>query len=229
MDIEGLATGRQCQTMITTRTLFLALAIASSAMAQTPAPNVRFRKLDRNGDGKIAPDELGMPVLFKVADKNADGAISPEEFTTYINTRRSGRGSRSQEAAPTAESVKEIEVWYAETPGVEGNPNWPRSVHFGEYHGDWYGHYSSRMVTDGRWKLVWNLTDLGELYDLEKDPHELRNRFYDPDCRSTRAHYFQVLREEAQRLDDAHPRLYQVEAEDPIWQDPGAALPVAQQ
>ena len=46
-------------------------------------------------------------------------------------------------------------------------------MHYAEYHGDWYGHYSARMVTDGRWKLVWNLTDLCELYDLENDPHEL--------------------------------------------------------
>ena len=67
-------------------------------------------------------------------------------------------------------------------PLAAGEEDWPRSMHYAEYHGDPWGHYSSRMVTDGRWKLVWNLTDLCELYDLEEDPHELHNRFYDPAC-----------------------------------------------
>ena len=53
-------------------------------------------------------------------------------------------------------------------PLIQGNGEWDRAMHYAEYHGDWYGHYSARMVTDGRWKLVWNLTDLCELYDLEK-------------------------------------------------------------
>ena len=55
-------------------------------------------------------------------------------------------------------------------PLAEGETDWYKSVNYSEYHGDWYGHYSSRMVTDGRWKLVWNLTDLSELYDLERGP-----------------------------------------------------------
>jgi arylsulfatase A-like enzyme len=67
-------------------------------------------------------------------------------------------------------------------PFAEGTARWEREVHYAEYHGDWYGHQSLRMVTDGRWKLVWSLSDLGELYDLEAAPHELRNRYYDPAC-----------------------------------------------
>lgn len=83
---------------------------------------------------------------------------------------------------------------------------WPRPVHFAQYHGDWYGHYSSRMVTDGDWKLVWNLTDRCELYDLRADPGELRNRFYDsgdPRCGRARRHYFDLLTAQARRYGDA--------------------------
>ena len=74
-------------------------------------------------------------------------------------------------------------------PLAEGRIEWPRAVHFGEYHGDWYGHYSARMVTDGQWKLVWNLSDLCELYDLENDPGELTNLFYDARHREVRDRY----------------------------------------
>ena len=63
------------------------------------------------------------------------------------------------------------------------------------------------MVTDGRWKLVWNLTDLCELYDLENDPYELHNRFYDPGLEAVRAAYFEFLTAEAQRTGDGQLQL----------------------
>ena len=92
-------------------------------------------------------------------------------------------------------------------PLVQGNGEWERAMHYAEYHGDWYGHYSARMVTDGRWKLVWNLTDLCELYDLENDPHELHNCFYDPAYEAVRATCFDYMVTEAKRTDDAQLRL----------------------
>jgi len=92
-------------------------------------------------------------------------------------------------------------------PLTAGETTWSRKVHYGEYHGDWYGHYSARMVTDGTWKLVWNLSDLCELYDLENDPQELVNCFYDPACNEIRDHYFQLLTQEAERTGDRHVAL----------------------
>ncbi len=77
-----------------------------------------------------------------------------------------------------------------------------RDVHYAEYSGDWYGHYSSRMVTDGKWKLVWNLSDLCELYNLEVDPYELTNLFYDPAHVLMRDGYFRMLKDEASRTED---------------------------
>ncbi len=39
------------------------------------------------------------------------------------------------------------------------------------------------MIRSDRWKLAVYTDDLGELYDLHKDPDELQNRFDDPECR----------------------------------------------
>jgi arylsulfatase A-like enzyme len=101
-------------------------------------------------------------------------------------------------------------------PLLSGNAVWPRKVHYAEYHGDWYGHYSSRMVSDGRWKLVWNLSDYGELYDLAGDPYELRNLFYDPAHAGIKTSCFALLRQEAQRWEDAQLALLQPELEDAL-------------
>ena len=46
---------------------------------------------------------------------------------------------------------------------------------FSTYHGNQFGNYSQRMVRDNRWKYVWNVGDLDELYDIETDPGELNN------------------------------------------------------
>jgi arylsulfatase A-like enzyme len=89
-------------------------------------------------------------------------------------------------------------------PLAQGQTDWYKSVNYSEYHGDWFGHYSARMVTDARWKLVWNLSDLSELYDLEEDPHELRNLFYDQSHRNTRDKYFEAMVEEGRRFEDGH-------------------------
>lgn len=101
-------------------------------------------------------------------------------------------------------------------PLTAGSEKWDRQVNYAQYHGDWFGHYSSRMVTDGSWKLIWNLTDLCELYDLKNDPGELKNRFYDPDCRQVRDRLMDALLDEAERLGDGQMRLYTRRMEDAI-------------
>ena len=111
-------------------------------------------------------------------------------------------------------------------PLAAGTADWPRTCHYAEYHGDWYGHYSARMVTDGKWKLVWNLSDLGELYDLQNDPAELHNRFYDADVRDVRDEYFKMLLEEAERLGDGHVRHFLPEAEQALADCAQGPLPL---
>lgn len=53
---------------------------------------------------------------------------------------------------------------------------------YAEYYGTRHW-YSQRIVWDGPWKLVWNSFDFDELYQLDEDPGELRNRIDDPACR----------------------------------------------
>ena len=40
---------------------------------------------------------------------------------------------------------------------------------------DWHGVVDWRLVTDDRYKYVWNHGDIEECYDLASDPHELKN------------------------------------------------------
>ena len=52
--------------------------------------------------------------------------------------------------------------------------DWPDSV-YAEHHGEVWGYSSQRMVKTDQWKYVMNAHDLDELYDLQKDPWEMKN------------------------------------------------------
>ena len=64
-------------------------------------------------------------------------------------------------------------------PLVRGeHPEWAEEL-VAEFHGHHFP-YPQRMIRDDRWKLVVNPESVNELYDLQEDPHELRNRYQDP-------------------------------------------------
>lgn len=66
----------------------------------------------------------------------------------------------------------------------EENPeNW-RKYAFSNYNGQQFGLFVQRMIRNERWKYVWNLTDTDELYDLKKDPSEMKNLIADNDYSS---------------------------------------------
>jgi len=65
-------------------------------------------------------------------------------------------------------------------PWVRGQDAPRRETVFTMYHGNFFGMYSQRGVTDGQWKYVWNPTDRDEFYHLADDPGELRNLAADP-------------------------------------------------
>ncbi len=46
--------------------------------------------------------------------------------------------------------------------------------------GQQFGLFTTRMIRDDRFKYVWNLTDVDELYDLEADPGEKNNLIAEP-------------------------------------------------
>jgi CubicO group peptidase (beta-lactamase class C family) len=89
--------------MKTKYTLILTLVLASQALAQTATPtaatgNDRFKQLDKNADGKLSAEELGMPNLFGKLDKDNDGSVSRDEFTSFF----AKRGGKSAPVANTS-------------------------------------------------------------------------------------------------------------------------------
>ena len=153
-----------------------------------------------------------IPLLIKPA-----GASRPRRLSSLVNLTDVTATLMHVMAGKAPSSMGEHDLQGRSLLGlVDGDSEWDRPVHFGEYHGDWYGHYSARMVTDGEWKLVWNLSDLGEMYDLRNDPYELNNLFYDVSCRETRDRYFALLVEEARKLGDGQLRLLLPAVEDMV-------------
>jgi len=66
-------------------------------------------------------------------------------------------------------------------PVLKGNtpPDWPQEA-VSTYNGQQFGLYNQRCIKTDRYKYIWNLTDIDELYDLQEDPGELTNRIDDP-------------------------------------------------
>lgn len=57
--------------------------------------------------------------------------------------------------------------------------NWPKSF-YGQFLGTEY-YYTQRIVRNPKYKYVFNGFDFDELYDLEKDPYEMKNLIKDPE------------------------------------------------
>ena len=58
----------------------LGLLCAGTLLAQEPAGDAVFRRYDRNGDGKVTPEEFPLPKIFAKFDVNHDGVITLEEY-----------------------------------------------------------------------------------------------------------------------------------------------------
>ena len=54
------------------------------------------------------------------------------------------------------------------------------------YNGQQFGLYNQRMVRSRKYKYIFNLTDVDELYDMEKDPYELCNQVHNPEYEEVR-------------------------------------------
>lgn len=59
--------------------LFTSLAGIAAYMLAAPAGNDRFKKYDRNGDGKLTPDEINSTMIFEKLDLNHDGVVTADE------------------------------------------------------------------------------------------------------------------------------------------------------
>jgi arylsulfatase A-like enzyme len=60
-------------------------------------------------------------------------------------------------------------------PAMLGDEKPVRDDIFCSWNGNQFGQFSQRMITDGKWKYIWNATDRDELYNLAEDPYELNN------------------------------------------------------
>ena len=63
-------------------------------------------------------------------------------------------------------------------------------------------YFEQRMWHRKDYKLVFNASDVCELYDVRKDPGEMHNLFYDPNYREVKKEMLEEMRAEMQRLGD---------------------------
>jgi arylsulfatase A-like enzyme len=81
--------------------------------------------------------------------------------------------------------------------------DWRQEV-LASYNGQMFGLYSQRMIRDRKFKYVWNGTEVDELYELQADPHELRNLSQDPQYREViaerRKKMYRILLQDGDKL-----------------------------
>jgi arylsulfatase A-like enzyme len=63
-----------------------------------------------------------------------------------------------------------------------------RKFAFSNYNGAQFGLYVERMIRNNQWKYIWNLTDIDELYNLQKDKWEMENLISDSKYQGTLKH-----------------------------------------
>lgn len=92
---------------------------------------------------------------------------------------------------------------YSLLPVLEGrDPVNGRKYAFSNYNGQQFGLYVERMIRNEHWKYIWNLTDVDELYDLEKDPWEMKNLISDASCKQVLRDLRHALYEDLSRRKD---------------------------
>lgn len=111
-----------------------------------------------------------IPLIARLPGRIAPGSVC-HEFATLLDL-----GPTFAElagAAPLSESHGR-----SLAPLLEGRTpaDWPQEF-FGQFHGSELL-YSQRILTTKRYKYVFNGFDFDEIYDLEKDPHELVNLYH---------------------------------------------------
>ena len=81
--------------------LVLLALIRDQALAQS-ASDARFKRFDRNTDGKLTADEFPYPVVFKQLDLDGDGALSTKEAEGISTPRQTPPPSPAPAPKPEA-------------------------------------------------------------------------------------------------------------------------------
>ena len=81
--------------------------------------------------------------------------------------------------------------------------DWRKEV-VSTYNGQQFGLYTQRMIRNDKFKYIWNLTDVDELYDMENDIGELNNLIYHHEYKliiaDLRKKLYEILLEEGDGL-----------------------------
>lgn len=80
-----------------------------------PTLEERYKQLDKNGDGKLTPDELPYPELFKKLDADGDGSVTLDEAKAYAarpTTAVKPQGDGNKTPGTTPPTVDPAEQWF---------------------------------------------------------------------------------------------------------------------
>jgi CubicO group peptidase (beta-lactamase class C family) len=98
--------GVQCLALFVAGAVLAAASGLAAAEAPRRDPEVVFKRLDANGDGRLSPAEFDalpasrrVPGLFGRLDRNGDGVVVPAEFNALLGLRGEAGEPRPQAAA----------------------------------------------------------------------------------------------------------------------------------
>ena len=159
----------------------------------------------------FSSDHGGFVSAHKSHDKGP--AMYEDIYNIPLIARNVGQSGRNAEdfvslldLPPTFLDVADVPVperYDGESLTEVGGPNWRDDI-VCEFHGHKYA-YEQRMLRTDRYKLVVNEADTCELYDLDRDPHELDNRIADPEYGDVAAKLYARLRERIEATGDELP------------------------
>ena len=102
----------KCISTVTSIPILLAFFLSSSILiAQDDTKHSAFTKANKNGDGKLGPDEVNNVALFKRMDIDPDGFVTPKEAQSHAKQRR------ARENAATTKEVSDTPVFPADPDG----------------------------------------------------------------------------------------------------------------
>lgn len=127
-------------------------------------------------------ESLRMPLLVRYPREIKPGGVS-DALVTNVDFAETFLDYAGVTPPPTMQGRSIRSILQGRQPA-----DWPKSMyyHYYEYgdegRGGWHRVYPHFGVRTRRYKLIrfYDKTDCWELYDLEKDPHEIRNVYDDP-------------------------------------------------
>src|SRR5699024_75018 len=135
----------------------------------------------------------GAPGIWRVPGAPQDNVC--EDFTSLVDFTATILDLASVQADPEADGRSLLPLIHAEEPVEE------RQDITAECHGHHFP-YPQRMLRTRTHKLIINPESINELYDLANDPHELHNRYSDPDYREIRDGLLHRLYEQLRKRGD---------------------------